>query len=45
MRGSFVLAAGLATFVLQAPSVPWLTYEGHAGGQPLGPAPRSTPLG
>jgi hypothetical protein len=31
--------------VSQAPTVPWLNYEGKVGGQPLGPAPHSTPLG
>jgi Tannase-like family of unknown function (DUF6351) len=27
--------------VSQAPTVPWLTYQGHSGGQPLGPPPGS----
>jgi hypothetical protein len=31
--------------VSQAPTVPWLTYDGQVGGKPLGPAPKSTPLG
>jgi hypothetical protein len=28
----------------QRPSVSWLTFSGGAGGQPLGPAPRSRPI-
>ncbi|HKN94951.1 MAG TPA: DUF6351 family protein [Thermoleophilaceae bacterium] len=31
--------------VSQAPTLPWLTYDGAVGGKPLGSAPRSTPLG
>ena len=31
--------------VSQAPTLPWLTYDGAVGGKPLGPAPKSTPLG
>jgi hypothetical protein len=30
--------------VSQAPSVPWLTYDGTVGGRPLGAAPKSVPL-
>jgi hypothetical protein len=30
--------------VSQAPSVPWLTYDGAVGGQPLGPPPQGMPL-
>jgi hypothetical protein len=26
------------------PTVPWLHYGGGAGGQPLGPPPRSAPI-
>jgi hypothetical protein len=29
----------------QQPTVPWLSYASGPGGQPLGPAPRSTPIG
>jgi Tannase-like family of unknown function (DUF6351) len=29
----------------QRPSVSWLTFAGGPGGQPLGPAPRSRPIG
>jgi Tannase-like family of unknown function (DUF6351) len=28
--------------VSQAPSLPWLTYDGTVGGRPLGPAPQSS---
>ena len=31
--------------VSQAPTLPWLTYDGAVGGKPLGSAPKSTPLG
>jgi Tannase-like family of unknown function (DUF6351) len=31
--------------VSQAPTIPWLTYDGAVGGKPLGPPPQSTPLG
>jgi hypothetical protein len=31
--------------VSQAPTVPWLTYQGRAGGQPLGPPPASVAVG
>jgi hypothetical protein len=31
--------------VSQAPTVPWLTYQGRSGGQPLGPPPSSVPIG
>jgi hypothetical protein len=31
--------------VSQAPTVPWLTYQGRSGGQPLGPPPGSVGLG
>jgi Tannase-like family of unknown function (DUF6351) len=30
--------------VSQAPSMPWLSYDGAVGGKPLGPPPVSTPL-
>jgi len=30
--------------VSQAPTIPWLTYDGTVGGKPLGPAPRSTAI-
>jgi hypothetical protein len=30
--------------VSQAPSLPWLTYDGTVGGRPLGAAPNSTPI-
>ncbi len=31
--------------VSQAPTVPWLTYQGGSGGQPLGPPPASVAVG
>src|SRR5205085_2298221 len=31
--------------VSQAPTAPWLTYQGRSGGQPLGPPPASVAVG